>query len=204
MYPLTIHERIVIKRWILLTAAGVPVSAGEVLGMWIRRALTDDLVTALVVAHKANLDVSPVELESHALAGGNPAAVVTAAVAIEKSGHRPDLRYLAALDLKGGVDLVAAGGAFAEAAARFPELDHDEFWRRLGRGEDLVTQVREGRFQPSAQIDGWIVRVDSRPMTGADLLGLIEAGKIPDTARIQPPNESAWISRDQAARRLAP
>ena len=73
---------------------------------------------------------------------------------------------------------------------------------RIGSGEDVVAQVREGRFQPYAQIEGWVVRVDSRPMTGAELLQLLDAEKIPDTAQIQAPNDNRWISRDQAARRL--
>ena len=192
-----------IRYWIMLKAAGVPVSNAEILGMWFRRSLTPKLAMALVLAHKTDLDVPLTMLESHSLAGGDPAAVVGAAIAIDKTGHRPNILQLSALDLKGGVDLAEGARAFADAVARFPELGPDEFWMRLGGDEDVVAQVRDGRFRPYAQLEGWIVRVDSRPMTGADLLKLISAGKIPDTAQIQPPNEVGWISRDQAARRLS-
>ena len=191
-----------IRHWIALKAAGVPISGGEVLGMWTRRSLTRDVVAALVIAHKAGIDFPARDIEMVELAGGNPANVVAAAIAIDRTGQTPDVKRLSMIDLA-GLDVQEIGKAFARAQRDYPELTQDEFlMRTIGSNEDVVAQVRAGTFRPLGEMDGWVLRIDSPPMTGVAMLRLLEEGKVPETARIQAPNDLVWLQPAQALHRL--
>ena len=184
-----------------LRAAGVPISLREVVGMWQRRSLSEELVRAITFAHREGLDVPLRDLESLHLAGGKPYDVVLAAAVIKLRGYEPDFQHLSALQLMGR-DLRAAGHAFGEAANTHPELEAREFFMRLASGEDVVAQVYGGSFRPLAKLGNWILRIDSPPMTGEAMLGLLESGQVPEQARIQAPNDLAWLTREQALHRL--
>ena len=64
--------------WISALAAGVRVSIFTLVGMRLRRVIPSRIVNPLIKAHKAGLDVTINQLESHYLAGGNVDRVVNA------------------------------------------------------------------------------------------------------------------------------
>ena len=57
--------------WISAIAAGVKVSIFTLVGMRLRRVIPSRVINPMIKAHKAGLDVSINQLESHYLAGGN-------------------------------------------------------------------------------------------------------------------------------------
>src|SRR5690606_13348437 len=57
--------------WISALAAGVRISIFTLVGMRLRRVIPGRIVNPLIKAHKAGLDVTINQLESHYLAGGN-------------------------------------------------------------------------------------------------------------------------------------
>ena len=64
--------------WISAIAAGVKVSIFTLVGMRLRRVIPSRVINPMIKAHKAGLDVSINQLESHYLAGGNVDRVINA------------------------------------------------------------------------------------------------------------------------------
>src|SRR5690625_2199894 len=62
--------------WISALAAGVKLSIFTLTGMRLRRVVPSRVINPLIKAHKAGLNVSINQLESHYLAGGNVDRVV--------------------------------------------------------------------------------------------------------------------------------
>lgn len=57
--------------WISALAAGVHVGIGTLVGMRLRRVSPRKVIAPLIQAHKAGLNLTTNQLESHYLAGGN-------------------------------------------------------------------------------------------------------------------------------------
>ena len=57
--------------WISALAAGVHVGIGTLVGMRLRRVSPRKVIAPLIKAHKAGLNLTTNQLESHYLAGGN-------------------------------------------------------------------------------------------------------------------------------------
>lgn len=74
--------------WISALGAGVRVSILTLIGMRLRRVIPGRIVNPLIKAHKAGLDVTINQLESHYLAGGNVDRVVNALILCAKSKYR--------------------------------------------------------------------------------------------------------------------
>lgn len=66
--------------WISALAAGVRISIFTLVGMRLRRVTPSRVVNPLIKAHKAGLNVTTNQLESHYLAGGNVDRVVNALI----------------------------------------------------------------------------------------------------------------------------
>ena len=64
--------------WISALAAGVKVSIFTLIGMRLRRVIPSRVINPLIKAHKAGLNLTTNQLESHYLAGGNVDRVVNA------------------------------------------------------------------------------------------------------------------------------
>ena len=64
--------------WISAIAAGVKVGIGTLVGMRLRRVSPRKVIGPLIKAHKAGLNLTTNQLESHYLAGGNVDRVVDA------------------------------------------------------------------------------------------------------------------------------
>ncbi|MGN1400751.1 MAG: flotillin-like protein FloA [Bacillus sp. (in: firmicutes)] len=87
--------------WISALAAGVRVSIFTLIGMRLRRVIPSRVVNPLIKAHKAGIDVTTNQLESHYLAGGNVDRVVNALIAAQRANIELSFERTAAIDLAG-------------------------------------------------------------------------------------------------------
>lgn len=87
--------------WISALAAGVRISIFTLIGMRLRRVIPSRVVNPLIKAHKAGLDVTINQLESHYLAGGNVDRVVNALIAAHRANIELSFERCAAIDLAG-------------------------------------------------------------------------------------------------------
>nr|WP_176527603.1 flotillin-like protein FloA [Peribacillus butanolivorans] len=87
--------------WISALAAGVKISIFTLVGMRLRRVIPSRVVNPLIKAHKAGINVSTNQLESHYLAGGNVDRVVNALIAAERANIVLPFERGAAIDLAG-------------------------------------------------------------------------------------------------------
>lgn len=87
--------------WISALAAGVRVSIFTLVGMRLRRVVPARVINPLIKAHKAGLNVTTNQLESHYLAGGNVDRVVNALIAAQRANIELPFERAAAIDLAG-------------------------------------------------------------------------------------------------------
>lgn len=87
--------------WISALAAGVKVSILTLIGMRLRRVIPSRVINPLIKAHKAGLNVTTNQLESHYLAGGNVDRVVNALIAAQRANIALTFERAAAIDLAG-------------------------------------------------------------------------------------------------------
>ncbi|RHW41016.1 UPF0365 family protein [Neobacillus notoginsengisoli] len=87
--------------WISALAAGVRVSIFTLIGMRLRRVTPHRVINPLIKAHKAGLNVTTNQLESHYLAGGNVDRVVNALIAAHRANIELSFERSAAIDLAG-------------------------------------------------------------------------------------------------------
>ncbi|WP_019242641.1 MULTISPECIES: flotillin-like protein FloA [Bacillus] len=87
--------------WISALAAGVRISILTLVGMRLRRVIPSRVVNPLIKAHKAGLNVTTNQLESHYLAGGNVDRVVNALIAAQRANIELSFERTAAIDLAG-------------------------------------------------------------------------------------------------------
>ncbi|CRK84186.1 flotillin-like protein FloA [Neobacillus massiliamazoniensis] len=87
--------------WISALAAGVRVSIFTLIGMRLRRVTPSRVINPLIKAHKAGLNVTTNQLESHYLAGGNVDRVVNALIAAHRANIELSFERGAAIDLAG-------------------------------------------------------------------------------------------------------
>lgn len=87
--------------WISALAAGVKISIFTLIGMRLRRVIPSRVVNPLIKAHKAGLNVTTNQLESHYLAGGNVDRVVNALIAAQRANIELSFERCAAIDLAG-------------------------------------------------------------------------------------------------------
>ncbi|MBM7691809.1 uncharacterized protein YqfA (UPF0365 family) [Peribacillus deserti] len=87
--------------WISALAAGVRVSIFTLIGMRLRRVIPSRVINPLIKAHKAGIDVTTNQLESHYLAGGNVDRVVNALIAAHRANIELSFERSAAIDLAG-------------------------------------------------------------------------------------------------------
>ncbi|MDY0405532.1 flotillin-like protein FloA [Virgibacillus sp. 179-BFC.A HS] len=87
--------------WISALAAGVKVGIFTLIGMRLRRVVPSRVINPLIKAHKAGLEVTTNQLESHYLAGGNVDRVVNALIAAHRANMQLTFERAAAIDLAG-------------------------------------------------------------------------------------------------------
>jgi len=87
--------------WISAYAAGVKVGLITLVGMRLRRVVPARIVSPLIKATKAGLELSVSKLEGHYLAGGNVDRVVDALIAAQRANITLPFERAAAIDLAG-------------------------------------------------------------------------------------------------------
>lgn len=87
--------------WISARASGVHIGIFQLVGMRIRKVVPSRIVSPLIKATKAGLEVSINKLEAHYLAGGNVDRVVNALIAAQRAGIPLDFEKSCAIDLAG-------------------------------------------------------------------------------------------------------
>ena len=87
--------------WISTLAAGVKISIFTLVGMRLRRVIPSRVVNPLIKAHKAGINATINQLESHYLAGGNVDRVVNALIAAHRANIELSFERCAAIDLAG-------------------------------------------------------------------------------------------------------
>ena len=87
--------------WITAMAAGTYVSIFHLVGMRLRRVPPDQIVLPLITANKAGLRLTPNQLETHYLAGGNVYNVVNALIAAQGAQIDFPFARCCAIDLAG-------------------------------------------------------------------------------------------------------
>ncbi|GAA4078975.1 flotillin-like protein FloA [Amphibacillus indicireducens] len=87
--------------WISALAAGVKVGIFTLIGMRLRRVVPSRVINPLIKAHKAGVEVTTNQLESHYLAGGNVDRVVNALIAAQRANINLSFERGAAIDLAG-------------------------------------------------------------------------------------------------------
>ena len=87
--------------WISALASGVRVGIFTLVGMRLRRIVPSRIINPLIKAHKAGLDITINQLETHYLAGGNVDRVVDALVAAQRADIDLMFSRAAAIDLAG-------------------------------------------------------------------------------------------------------
>lgn len=161
-----------IRSLLKLAGAGVPSPFLQATGMLLRKSLNEGLVNAMVVAHTAEVGIPASHLEAHYLAGGDPEALVKAAIQLRGREQQVDHRQLAAIDLGGG-DLEQVVAAYAAVKEQHPDFAFDELAERVAEGEDIVAKHKTGSLAPLAVEAGWRVRVEYGPIAAADLEELL-------------------------------
>ena len=96
-----IFSFIPIGLWISALAAGVKIGIFTLIGMRLRRVPPARIVSPLIKAVKAGLDVTVDKLEAHYLAGGNVDRVVDALIAAARANINLPFERAAAIDLAG-------------------------------------------------------------------------------------------------------
>ncbi len=87
--------------WISAVAAGVKVGIFTLVGMRLRRVKPKRVIEPMIKAHKAGIQLSTTQLESHFLAGGNVDRVVDALIAAQRADINLTFERCAAIDLAG-------------------------------------------------------------------------------------------------------
>ncbi|MCX7941632.1 MAG: flotillin-like protein FloA [Dictyoglomaceae bacterium] len=87
--------------WISALAAGVAIRIFDLIGMRLRRVPPGIIITSMIKAHKAGLNLTLDKLEAHYLAGGNVDRVVNALIAAQRAGIPLSFEKAAAIDLAG-------------------------------------------------------------------------------------------------------
>ena len=87
--------------WISAIASGVKISIFSLVGMKLRRVKPAKIVSPLIKATKAGINVTTNQLEAHYLAGGNVDSVVNALIAAERASMNLSFEQASAIDLAG-------------------------------------------------------------------------------------------------------
>lgn len=90
-----------IALWISALAAGVRIGIFTLVGMRLRRVIPSRVISPLIKAEKAGLNLTVNQLESHYLAGGNVDRVVNALIAAHRANIELTFQRAAAIDLAG-------------------------------------------------------------------------------------------------------
>lgn len=87
--------------WLQSRTMGFPVPMTTLVGMWFRKSNPNRIVNSYLMARRSGLDVSTLELEAFALAGGDVVTLVREMITAHQAGQRPSIREFSARLLAG-------------------------------------------------------------------------------------------------------
>ncbi|MBC6612978.1 flotillin-like protein FloA [Hymenobacter sp. BT507] len=90
-----------INLWITAIFSGVRISLLQLVFMRVRKVPPSLIVNSLITSSKAGLQITPNELETHYLAGGNVPSVIKALISADKANIPLDFKQATAIDLAG-------------------------------------------------------------------------------------------------------
>jgi len=90
-----------INLWVTAIFSGVKIGLLELVFMRIRKVPPSIIVREMITATKAGLKVTPTELETHYLAGGNVPNVIKALISADKANIQLSFQQATAIDLAG-------------------------------------------------------------------------------------------------------
>ncbi len=89
------------KYWLQALVSGAYVGMGKLVGMWLRKVDTGQIIANRIMLVKSGIEVSSDLLETHYMAGGNIKRVSEALIAANKAAIELDFQRAAAIDLAG-------------------------------------------------------------------------------------------------------
>ena len=107
------------RLWFRLHVAQCTLPLSMIFGLFFRRVSPQIIVNSYIDLHKAGLNVSVEELESHYQSGGNVRLVARALVSAAKNGAEVNFELARSLDLQGKdvMKEIGSGGALAPAVS---------------------------------------------------------------------------------------
>jgi len=87
--------------WVTAIFSNVRVSIGQLIGMRLRKIPPSIIVNSLITATKAGIVLTPGDLETHYLAGGNVPNVIRALISADKANISLTFKQATAIDLAG-------------------------------------------------------------------------------------------------------
>lgn len=87
--------------WFQARSCGFPIKLIDLIGMKIRKINPKPIVEAAIKLKLAGITINLMDLEAHVLAGGDIGKVANGMIAAQRSGMKPDFKYITALDLSG-------------------------------------------------------------------------------------------------------
>jgi uncharacterized protein YqfA (UPF0365 family) len=87
--------------WITAVFSGVRVTIGQLIGMRLRKIPPSIIVNSLITATKAGIPLTPSDLETHYLAGGDVPNVIKALISADKANISLTFKQATAIDLAG-------------------------------------------------------------------------------------------------------
>lgn len=87
--------------WVTAIFSGVRVTIGQLIGMRLRKIPPSIIVNSLITATKAGISLTPADLETHYLAGGNVPNVIRALISADKANISLSFKQATAIDLAG-------------------------------------------------------------------------------------------------------
>jgi uncharacterized protein YqfA (UPF0365 family) len=89
------------KQWIQSYFSNADISIFELVGMWLRKVDSTEIILSKIALVQANLPVQTKDLEAHYLAGGNVTSVARAMIAADRARIPLDFSTAAGIDLAG-------------------------------------------------------------------------------------------------------
>ncbi len=125
------------KAWFMALVSGSHVSMTRLIGMRLRKVDTKKIVLAYIMARKAGLKISIVDLETHYMAGGNVEKVIKALITAYSAKIDLELSLAKAIDLAGS-DVVEA----VESCVKPKILDISDIAAVAQDGIEVVVHIK--------------------------------------------------------------
>ncbi|MHC4665099.1 MAG: flotillin-like FloA family protein [Planctomycetota bacterium] len=174
------------RLWLQAKLACADVKFVELVGMWLRRSDFRTIVIGRIMAVQGGVPLRAADLESHYLAGGRIAEVVSAMIAAKRGGVELSWKEATAKDLKGD-------DVLAEVQSMLETREETKTGRPELRYGDVGEAVSE--FRPAGQVrfGGTIVDVVSE---GGDIRrgAKVEVVRVREDEVVVRPAE-AWYER---------